>query len=251
MSAYLHMLRLEGLLATKARSRTEVELSRKLQRVFNQAKRKMVSKLQRSAALGIVERRILLNELDILVDEAGQLVYRSVLEAAEQEPGIKEILQQSSFDASARTIARMKGDVLGTLEQAWTAGLGTADAAAMLDEVFVGMERYEAERIARTEVNSAQSTGRFTKMQAAGVKYVQWWTARDSRVRNTHKGLHGLITVLGNRFPNGLKHPGDKSGPLVEWINCRCRPLPFIMPITLAPPAGKIWFKESELLKAA
>lgn len=52
-----------------------------------------------------------------------------------------------------------------------------------------------------------------------------WVSMEDERVRPTHRLADGQIVDLGDRFAVGegtLAHPGDMSGPVSEWINCRC-----------------------------
>ena len=60
-------------------------------------------------------------------------------------------------------------------------------------------------------------------MEEAEVEYVQWLAAQDTRTRPTHLAQHALVVRRGERFPNGLKHPGDRDGtPIAAWISCRC-----------------------------
>jgi len=55
---------------------------------------------------------------------------------------------------------------------------------------------------------------------------------------------------VGEPFSNGLYYPGDRSGgdgTIREWINCRCRLVPFLMPEGKMAPIGKNWFYEGDL----
>jgi len=248
LSKYIAVERFYGKLAVKARSMDEVELNRRLQNTFDKAQARLLERLRGSDQL---HRAIAMSTLDPLYNEVGTIIYTSVLEAAEGAPIASDLLRDQSFTASRLTMDRLKGNLNTTLAQAYQQGLGTRQTAELVEEQFSGLTSYEAERIARTEVNSAQSNARVAKMTAAGVQYIQWWTARDNRVRSSHKDLHGLIVKKGNYFPNGLKHPHDRSGPLEEWINCRCRPIPYLMPAHMAPPSDKEAFKESELIRLA
>lgn len=92
-------------------------------------------------------------------------------------------------------------------------------------------------RIGRTETMAALHEGSYQAMQQAisagqvdrdlvtGV----WKTAKDRRVRDTHRPLDNKrvafgdawVTPLGNR----LRFPGDPSAPGDETINCRCHAL--------------------------
>lgn len=88
--------------------------------------------------------------------------------------------------------------------------------------MILDLKTRQAEGIARTEVNSAGNTGNFFAMETAQVEYIQWITASDGRVRETHMLQHAMVVKREARFPNNLKHPGDRSGRLDEFINCRC-----------------------------
>ena len=54
----------------------------------------------------------------------------------------------------------------------------------------------------------------------------QWVTREDSRVRDTHRHLHGMIIPRTAKFATQsgafLDRPGDRTAPIGEWINCRC-----------------------------
>ena len=43
-------------------------------------------------------------------------------------------------------------------------------------------------------------------------------------------------------------YPGDKSGPIEEWINCRCSHAAYILPLGYEAP-NFFPFKESDLIK--
>ena len=88
-----------------------------------------------------------------------------------------------------------------------------------------------------------------------GVEYSMWITAGDDKVRGNderdladHVALNGEITRLGDKFSNGLFYPGEPSGPIEEWINCRCAEAPYNIPYGyMAPPQEQ--FRESDLIK--
>ena len=71
-------------------------------------------------------------------------------------------------------------------------------------------------------MNSAANRGNFMAMEEADVEFVQWIAAQDTRTRPDHLAHHGLVIRRGERFPNGLHHPGDRAGPVGSWIACRC-----------------------------
>ena len=163
-----------------------------------------------------------------------------------------DLLRSQAFEASDRVIARVTGDVMGRIAEGYAKGLGIRDVAQSLQDQFSQIRGYEAERIARTETNSAQSAGRYLTMEELGVEYHQWWTADDDRVRDSeevsHVEMHGQIVRVGDLFSNGLRYPGDKSGDISEWVSCRCTDVPFLMPIDKMPPLGVSYFYEHGII---
>lgn len=50
----------------------------------------------------------------------------------------------------------------------------------------------------------------------------KWLSTFDTRTRASHRALQGEIVPLDGVFSNGLRYPVDTSGPIKEWIRCRC-----------------------------
>lgn len=54
-----------------------------------------------------------------------------------------------------------------------------------------------------------------------------WNTAKDERVRGSHRTMHGQVRRVGEPFVSGagnlLMRPGDSRAPASEVIKCRCR----------------------------
>ena len=168
---------------------------------------------------------------------------------------VRDAIRDKVFAASGRTLERVRGDVMTALSEAYEDGLGIEDAAKRIAEKFVSIRDFELERIARTEIHGAQSDATHATMQDLGIQYTQWITADDDRVRGNdpddeadHVALHDIIVPVGEPFPNGLLYPGDRNGPIGEWINCRCREVPFIMPPGAIAPPGKGAFYPGEIL---
>lgn len=169
-----------------------------------------------------------------------------------------KLIRDHAFEASARTMERMTGDVMVNLAKSYEEGLGIDKAAERLTGKFESMKDYELERIARTEIQSHQNEGSHLTLVEQGVEYEMWWSADDIRVRGNepedtadHIILHGQIVRTGDNFSNGLLYPGDRNGPIEEWINCRCRLVSFIMPEGYMAPPGKNYFYEGDLVKIA
>ena len=143
----------------------------------------------------------------------------------------EELIRTRTFEACQETLDRMTGDVRFTLSNAYLDGVGIDEAARRLKNDFQNMKDYELERIARTEIIGNQNVARHMKMGELKITYEQWWGANDTRTRGADPtdaadhtagppGMHGQITKVGDQFSNGLRFPGDRSGPIKEWINC-------------------------------
>lgn len=160
------------------------------------------------------------------------------------------LIKNRAFEASAQTLTRMRSDVMEVLAQSYREGHGIDKAANLLKDKFVSMRDYELVRIARTEINSGQNQGAYETEREFHINYHMWWSADDDRVRDgttsdaDHTYMHGQIVRVGEPFSNGLLYPGDMSGPIDEWINCRCRLVPFLMPEGFTAPAQGYFYEE-------
>ena len=169
---------------------------------------------------------------------------------------VSDRMKHDTFIASQGTVDRMSGDVMHNIKDSYEQGYGIDKAAGNLQDVFDDMEDWELKRVARTEINGAQNLGAEATMRQLGVQYCMWRTAGDARVRGNkpedsadHKYLDGQITMVwGGRFSNGLTRPGDRNGPIKEWIQCRCVLLPYLMPEGYAAPSMS-FFYVSDLIK--
>lgn len=148
---------------------------------------------------------------------------------------VRDQLYEKVYTFSTDTFERIKGDFAATLAKGYEDGLGIDDIAENLRADFEGLRDYRLRLIARTEVQSAQNEGSHKTLVEYGVKYKQWLTVGDRRVRGLdpsdkydHHELHGQVVRIDEKFSNGLMYPGDRTGPIGEWINCRCRERPYI-----------------------
>lgn len=258
--------------------RAESRLKRKLAELFKNASRAVITELNRRGlpADDLARRRMIQSLIDAQ-EPMIQAAQEGALDAAEHGrnrivdslrkkgisiPQVGEMsgqisrqIRERTFVATQRTLSRLQGDVMGSLADAYDQGLGIDDARKLVSDKFDNMQDYEMERIARTEIQTTQDKVAHDTMKQHGTQFEQWNTAQDDRVRDgehgvaDHVALHGEITKIDGTFSNGLRHPGDRSGPLGEWINCRCTSSPYIMSAGYAAPPGKDRFFESEIIK--
>lgn len=96
-----------------------------------------------------------------------------------------------------------------------------------------GMSYSDAQRVAQTEGNRIMSEARYNACQEAaenGIVYINEWSARMVRTRESHAALDRTKKRQGETFRtiwgNELRFPGDPTAPAREVINCHCVLLP-------------------------
>ncbi len=109
-------------------------------------------------------------------------------------------------------------------------GLGIDDLADYIEAKIPSDWRiagkFNAERIARTEVLSAASRGSYIGAEATNLPLNKvWLTVMDGRERGSHasvnrqeRGMYDAFDVGGQK----LMHPQAKGGNAANVINCRC-----------------------------
>ena len=174
-------------------------------------------------------------------------------------------LLESIFIASERTLSRVSQQIREILSDGYKSGMGIDKVARDIRERYDQLKDWESVRIARTEIHTSHNQGVMHTYDELGVEYTQWIAHIDKRTRPSHGGMtkgkrggkHATGNVnreiirMGDTYSNGLAYPGDKSGPIEEWINCRCSNAPFVMPYGYTAPPNMKQFKESDLVKVS
>jgi len=167
----------------------------------------------------------------------------------------EEKLLNEAFIASQNTMNRVDEQINQIITDGYKSGKGIDYVGRQITERFDQLSDWESRRIARTEIHTAHNQGIMNSYETLGVQYTQWMSAHDKRVRGHRKTdranhiiMDGEIIPFGGTYSNGLKYPGDKSGKIEEWINCRCSNAPFVMPYGKMAPPGKSHFKEHDLV---
>lgn len=146
--------------------------------------------------------------------------YRRLLETGSAE-ALQRELRDRRFDSTVRRAIR-SGEPLTAVQ--------VDRMVRRYNERFI---KFRAETIARTEALRAVHAGTdetYRQAIADGLLDVdqlqrKWVTARDERVRSSHRGLNGLIRTIDETFPGAagaLRFPGDPAAPAAETIQCRC-----------------------------
>ena len=169
----------------------------------------------------------------------------------------EEDLLNRVFIASQATLERVDTSIKTLLTEGYQSGKGINYVANLLIKRFDQLQTWESKRIARTEIHNSHNTAVMDTYQELGVEYTMWISAGDDgRTRETHlgpadgvpDGVNGEIIPMGGTYSNGLQYPGDTSGPIEEWINCRCSNAPYVIPYGYMAPSFSP-FREEDLIK--
>ena len=170
-------------------------------------------------------------------------------------PFTENHLEDYTFIASEETMNRVDSEINQILTEGYREGWGVSDVRNRIMERYQQFQGYEANRIARTEMQTAHNMGMMNKYNELGVEYIEWRSAHDKRVRGHRKSdranhiiMDGEIIKLGDRFSNGLMYPGDKNGKIAEWINCRCSAIPYLMSPGTTAPVGQSSFRDTDVV---
>jgi len=140
------------------------------------------------------------------------------------DPRIVEWFEQK-LAALVKVNATIQNSLRNVLAEEMSNGSTVAEIQQAIRDRFNEISAGRALTIARTESGFATSFARVESFKTMGIKYVQWSTANDEAVRESHADQDGVVVEMGHKFPNGLEYPRQHGGPAEEVINCRCEAL--------------------------
>lgn len=109
------------------------------------------------------------------------------------------------------------------LERAIQEGWGVDQTVREILKYTTEINSHRANVIVRTESVRAMNVGTILGADKSSIVLdKQWITARDERVRSSHRHLQGMTLDMEDIYPNGCAFPGDTNGSAKETINCRC-----------------------------
>ena len=162
-------------------------------------------------------------------------------------PQAEQDLLNRTFRTSQNTLNRVDNQLNRIISDGYREGKGINKVANDITQRFDQLADWEARRIARTEINTSHNQATRDQYKEDGVEYTQWIAAGDDRTRDSHVDVDGEIIPIEGKYSNGLAFPGDTSGPIEEWINCRCSNAPFVVPYGFMAPSFSP-FRESDLV---
>lgn len=221
------------------RSLAELEMrcESKFKRIFFEMRQGVLAELFR------VNRSAIRPELSHAVDEAKKNVTNAakVLYQQSAEIGMKRIAEFGlSFDLPSdqvqKLVAERTGRITGVIDtverqlrQELSQGVQGGETVTQLSSRVrnvLNLAAHRASTIARTEIAGSANQAGLLSMREARVERLQWVTAGDEAVRESHRAIDGEVVMTGQHFRNGLQYPGQQTGNPDESINCRCTTVP-------------------------
>lgn len=146
------------------------------------------------------------------------------------------ILSFLSEEGAARVKAISETTLLwlrGFITEAATEGWGPRATAREMLRRWDGLAEARAERIARTELNSAANRGSLlgaeTIGERLGIPIRKHWVSALRKPRDSHVAAHAQYATegipVGEMFVVGgemMRAPGDFGAPASEVVNCEC-----------------------------
>lgn len=130
------------------------------------------------------------------------------------------------LDTEAENINKVIDQFINTGEmEGWSIPRIAGNMRAGLGDALIDMNKYEAERIARTEVIGASNMGSYDGANDSGVDCQKFWiTSGLPGIRESHLEYQGMGDVeMDYEYNTGLKFPGDpECDDASDVINCRC-----------------------------
>lgn len=136
-------------------------------------------------------------------------------------------------EPQALLLSRFSGGIFTAISRELAVAMVTGEsiqkAARRLAKVMEG-ERWQLERIARTEINQAANYGHFSTLQDVGREFPemglqkQWSAHLDGRTSRRCRGLHLQVRDIDQEF---VAHDGWRGHFPPSHPNCRSRILPF------------------------
>jgi hypothetical protein len=175
-----------------------------------------------AASVAVTQHRI---QTRILKLVAGGPLTRLGIAWDVKHPLSKDLLARAGGRTGERLGAAATPILRETVAQAYEQGLSVPDTAALIRSALTAAAPWQAEMLARTDLNGLSNGGSVIAATLAGAGYKTWLATMDDRTRDTHAEADGQTVPVAHAFLVGgeqLEFPGDPQGSDAEVANCRC-----------------------------
>jgi len=178
--------------------------------IFNKTEEK---KLMAKTVLPVIK--------DVLKEE-GQMTAERLGGEYSFSASAERFVQERSNDLAGQVTDTTFEGVKEEVQEGFQQGESYEQIGRRINDRYDQINKGRANTIARTEAHAAAQKGNLDGYQQMGVKVKIWTAVMDSSTRPSHQMLDGKEVMVGQKFPNGLRYPGDPQGSPSETINCRC-----------------------------
>lgn len=136
-------------------------------------------------------------------------------------------LQDRVIELSTSTRNRVIGDLKQSLMEGVSNRESIFDLTERISESFEDMQRWQIERVARTEVMTAVNMGRNDAWIQNDVPYKVWWNAaiNNKRTADDSKRMYGQIVKVDEPFRDPMNGNQFMMPPMRPNDRCTARPL--------------------------
>lgn len=186
------------------------------------------------AVLTVAQLRSLGNDLNdalepvwdaIVTDTAKQPLARIEIAWDVKHPLAKNLLAQAAKRTGTRLGEAVQSTLRETVKHAYDNGLDVRQTTALIRSKITDAAPYQAEMLARTDLNSLGNGASHAAAQLAGMGYKTWLATLDDKTRIEHAEAHGQTVALNGAFTVGgedADYPGDPALSDAMAANCRC-----------------------------
>jgi HK97 family phage portal protein len=180
----------------------------------------------------IVQRINVLDEENKVLMKTITPFYKEIIEAGQQF-ALDNLGLERSLQLDEALLVQRVNKITGINTTVWNQvkmnihdGITNGDTIDQIAESIkdtYSMAKKRSILIARTEVTAAMNAASLGEYEKEGVAKVEWLTAKDEHVRESHvaNGSVGPLPI-NSTFPSGEKYPGQSSP------NCRCTLSPVV-----------------------
>jgi hypothetical protein len=142
-----------------------------------------------------------------------------------KHPLAQALLAQAGKRTGARLGEASQFILRGTLGNAYEQGLDVRATSALIQSAMSEAAPWQADMLARTDLNSLGNGSSKAAAQATGMAYKTWISALLPTTRLTHGEAHGQTVPMNDVFVVGgeeCDYPGDPALSDAESCNCVC-----------------------------